>query len=119
MSKLYFGFALADSMFGGDCAITRSVLSPDTAGEMIAIAHQRGNLIPCLNPSHTATIDAMRQRFCIDVAIPDTPPQVQLAQGDSLIVMGVRGLQRLVDRHEYTEQEIDKASFSFALYTVQ
>lgn len=29
MSKLYFGFALADSMFGGDCTITRSVLSPD------------------------------------------------------------------------------------------
>ncbi len=119
MSKLFFGFALADSMFVGDCTITRSVLSPDTAGEMIAIAKQRGDLIPCLNPSHTATIDAMRQRFCIDVAIPDAPPQVQLAQGDGLIVMGVRGLPRLTDRHEYTAGEIDQAAFSFALYTVR
>lgn len=119
MSKLFFGFALADSMFVGDCTITRSVLSPDIAGEMIAIANQRGDLTSCVNKSHIPTISAMRQRFCIDVAIPDTPPQVQLAQGDSLIVMGVRGLPRLTDRHEYTADEIDKATFSFALYTVQ
>ena len=108
----YFGFALADSMFQGDCAIQRKVL---TADEVKAMA---GELTPCLNPSHQATIDAMRQRYGIDVAIPETPPRVSLGVGDSVVVMGVRGLPRLTDRHDYTEEEIAQATFTFSVYTV-
>ena len=99
----FFGFALADSMFSGDCAIQRKVL---TADEVKAMA---GELTPCLNPSHQATIDAMRKRYGIDVAIPEIPPRVSLGVGDSVVVMGVRGLPRLTDRHEYTEEEIAQA----------
>jgi hypothetical protein len=108
----FFGFALADSMFKGDCAIQRKAL---TADEVKAMA---GELTPCLNPSHQATIDAMRSRFGIDVAIPETPPRVSLGVGDSVVVMGVRGLPRLTDRHEYTEEEIAAATFTFSVYTV-
>lgn len=108
----FFGFALADSMFTGDCNIRRRTL---TADEVKAMA---GALTPCLNPSHQATIDAMRQRFGIEVAIPETPPRVSLGVGDSVVVMGVRGLPRLTDRHEYTEEEIAQATFSFSVYTV-
>ena len=72
----------------------------------------------CCNPSHAATIEAMRTRFQINVAIPESPPKVSLEMGDSIIVMGVRGLPRLTDRHEYNEQEIAQATFSFAKYTV-
>ena len=108
----YFGFALADSMFQGNCAIQRKTL---TADEVKAMA---GELTPCLNPSHQATIDAMRLRFGIDVAIPETPPRVSLGVGDSVVVMGVRGLPRLTDRHEYTEEEIAVATFSFSEYKV-
>lgn len=107
-----FGFALADSMFGGNCDIRRTVL---TAEEVKAMEKE---LVPCLNPSHKATIDAMRSRFGIDVAIPETPPKVALNTGDSIVVMGVRGLPRLTDRHEYTEEEIAAATFSFSKYTV-
>jgi hypothetical protein len=32
--------------------------------------------------------------------------------------MGVRGLPRLEGRHEYTEEEIAAATFSFSEYTV-
>ena len=108
----YFGFALSDSMFQGNCAIERKAL---TADEVKAMA---GELTPCLNPSHRATIDAMRQRYGIDVAIPETPPRVSLGVGDSVVVMGVRGLPRLTDRHEYTEEEIAQATFTFSVYTV-
>ena len=111
--KKFFGFALADSMFSGDCVIRRKALTPE---EVKAMA---GELIPCLNPSHTATIDAMRTRFGIDIAIPETPPRVSVGPGDTVIVMGVRGLPRLTDRHEYTAEEIAKATFSFSAYTVE
>jgi len=114
MSKMFFGFALADSMFSGDATIKRQVLSLDEVHQYLADP----NLIPCLNPSHVATINAMRERFGIEVAIPERPPQVQLEVGDDLIAMGVRGLPRLTDRHEYTSQEIEAATFNFAMYTV-
>ena len=110
--KKYFGFALADSMFAGNCDIHRQAL---TADEVKAMA---GELTPCLNPSHQATIAAMRQRYGIEVEIPDTPPKVVLKPGDSIVVMGVRGLPRLTDRHEYTEEEIAQATFSFSEYTI-
>lgn len=110
----YFGFALADSMFQGDCTIVRKSLTVD---EVRALA-EAGELTPCLNPSHAATIAAMRQRFGIEVEIPETPPRVAVGTGDSVVVMGVRGLPRLTDRHEYTEEEIAQATFSFSEYTV-
>ena len=113
-NKMFFGFALADSMFSGDVCINRQVLSLDEVHQYLA----NPDLVVCLNPSHVATINAMRSRFGIDVAIPERPPQVQLEVGDDLIVVGVRGLSRLTDRHEYTAQEIESATFNFAMYTV-
>lgn len=110
--RTFFGFALADSMFGGDCLISRRVLSVEEAKNMVEAA------IPCINPSHAATINAMRGHYGIDMIIPETPPQVKLNKGDSLIVMAVRGLPRLTDRHEYTEDEIVQATFEFTYYTV-
>ena len=112
--KTYFGFALADSMFSGsDVLINRKRL---TADEAVAVIKE--GVVPCLNPSHLATIDVMRKRFGIDTPIPEKPPQVVLGGGDRLLVMGVRGLPRLTDRHEYSEDEVAKATFEFSLYTV-
>jgi hypothetical protein len=112
MRTVFFGFALADSMFAGDCVINRRQLTVEEVKERVA------TFTPCLNPSHQATIDAMRSRYGIEVLIPETPPRVVVGSGDSVIVMGVRGLPRLTDRHEYTEEEIAAATFSFSEYTV-
>ena len=114
MSTTFFGFALADSMFQGDCEITRKSLNID---EVKALIEQ--GVTPCLNPSHVATINAMEKKFSIHVDIPATPPRVVVNSGDSVIVMGVRGLPRLTDRHEYTDEEIAEATFSFSIYTVK
>ena len=115
MSLTYFGFAVADGMFGAnDCSIERRMLTPEQVKEMA----RDGVLTPCLNPSHQATINAMRSRYGIEVEIPEKAPIVQLGLGDELVVMGVRGLPRLTDRHEYTEEEIAKATFTFSKYTV-
>ncbi|PIR93823.1 hypothetical protein COT97_04695 [Candidatus Falkowbacteria bacterium CG10_big_fil_rev_8_21_14_0_10_39_11] len=110
----YFGFALADSMFVGECTIDRHELTIEDVRR-----HVTHGVTPCLNPSHQATIAAMRSRFGLDVAIPANPPRVELRSGDSLIVMGVRGLPRLTDRHEYSEAEIAAATFRFSFYYVR
>ena len=110
----FFGFALADSMFANDCTIVRTTMSAEEVKKMA----ENGEFTPCLNPSHAATIAAMREKFGIDVEIPEKPPKVVLSCGDSVVVMGVRGLPRLTDRHEYSVEEIDAATFTFSKYTV-
>jgi len=112
--KIFFGFALADGMFGEkECTIYRRILSVEEVQKLIVHGVES-----CCNPSHIATVDAMRSRFGIDVMIPKAPPRVELGVGDSIMVMGVRGLPRLTDRHEYTDEEIAKATFFFSMYTV-
>jgi len=109
----YFGFAIADSMFTGDVTIRRTEISVDD------FRSDAGKVTSCLNPSHVATIEALKIRYGIDsITIPDTPPRVSLGVGDSIIVMGVRGLPRLTDRHQYTDDEIAAATFVFARYDV-
>lgn len=116
MAKIFFGFALADSMFAtvGACSITRRPLNVVEVATKVA-----GGVVSCCNPSHQATIHAMRSCFGLHVEIPETPPRVQLARLDSIIVMGVRGLPRLTDRHEYTTEEVAQATFEFSEYTVE
>ena len=108
----YFGFAIADSMIPDEADISKRKLGSDEAKVLIQSA------VPCINASHTATIEAMTERFGIQVNIPEKPPIVNLQYGDVLIVMGVRGLPRLTDRHHYTKEEIENASFKFSKYVV-
>lgn len=110
-ANLYFGFALSDSMFEGNVRIERRELDAEGAKKLIALG-----VISCCNVSHQATITAMSVRFGIEVEIPETPPHVVLKEGDSLIILGVRGLPRMVNRHEYTDEEIAQATFSFSRY---
>ena len=113
--KTYFGFGIADSMFPeGSCDIVRESLSP----ELVKFVIDEGGVIPCLNPSHKLTIDAMRTRFGINIPIPEKAPVVKLERGDRLLVMGVSGLPRLEGRHEYTAEEIEAAQFRFGSYTI-
>jgi len=117
MRKTYFGFGIADNMFPeGVINIRRNSLTTDEACEIIA---SEEGLVACLNPSHALTINVMRERFGINVPIPERAPIVALVKGDRLLVMGVSGLPRLEGRHEYTAEEIASAKFRFGLYTVE
>jgi len=112
-SMKFIGFAIADSMFDGDCVIRRKTLNVEDVRRISA-----GDCSSCCNPSHTATINAIKSRYGISVPVPETPPRVKLGRGDSVIVIGVRGLPRLTDRHEYSDEEVAKATFEFSEYTV-
>ncbi len=110
----FFGFAIGDSMFPDNCLITKKALDTKALSDHLSDP----NLQSCCNPSHKATIDVMEKKFGLTVAIPETPPRIALSSGDSIIIMGVRGLPRMTDRHEYSAEEIANAVFSFSIYTV-
>ena len=116
MGTTFFGFGLAPSMFDGNGTLEFRQLSADEARGLIAEATEKGTLKSCLNPSHVATIDAMRSRYDIDVLVPEKAPFANLMAGDSLVTMGVRGLPRLEDRHEYTKEEVASATFTFTVW---
>lgn len=115
MSKVFFGFALADSMFTQEeVSLVRKRISVKEAVDLI-----NQGVLPCLNPSHVATISAMNERFGIEVEIPAIAPKVELENGDKLIVMSIKGLPRLdATRHEYTTEEVAQATFDFSLWYV-
>lgn len=116
-SKTFFGFGLAPSMFEGQGNLAFRQVQADEAKSVIAKAMEEGTLVPCLNPSHGASIHAMRSRFGIDVPIPEKAPIAKINSGDSLVVMGISGLPRLEGRHEYTEEEVASARFNFSVWT--
>ncbi len=113
MSKVYFGFAVADGMFPPNCTSVRKPLTEEEVRAAIA-----EGVTSCCNGSHKATVDAMRLRYGFDVAIPATPPHVLLQSGDSMLVMSVRGLARLTEDRHYTAEEVANATFVFGLWTV-
>lgn len=112
----YYSFAISDSMFETDCVVSRKKITPEEAKGLL---QPEEGLQPCLNPSHKATIQAMKERFGIEVSVPETAPKVTLNRGDSLVVASIRGLTRLdATRHEYTSAEVASAKFDFALWEV-
>lgn len=113
--SIFFGFAIADSMFPEDCDPRRRKCTP----EQVKMFLDTEDIEMCLNPHHKATIDAAVNKYNLNITIPESPPKITLREGDSLIVMSVRGLPRLDNtRHEYTQEEIDKAEFAFGIWMV-
>ncbi len=110
----YFGFAFADSMLDQ----TESFLLKREPASALEI-RQAKDVISVLNPSHKPTVVAMQQRYCFEnIAIPEKAPSISLVRGDVLYAMTTRGLPRLEGTRQYTTEEIDKATFTFAKYTV-
>jgi hypothetical protein len=100
-------------MFADGTTVTRKVVNVETVRRLVA-----AGVTPAINPSHKATIDAMTSRYGIEISIPEVAPKVALNTGDQMIVMSVRGLPRLEGRHEYTDEEIEAATFEFSVWEV-
>ena len=111
----HFGFAIADSMFSPSATVSRRPLEIDEVKALLAEGY-----VSCCNPQHLATVEAAEARFGLSITAPEKAALVFLSKGDRVIVMSVRGLPRLEEnRHEYTEEEIARANFTFGLWTVE
>jgi len=108
----YFGFAISDTMFSGDLTLRRRELNIEQVRELV----DKG-VISGINPSHKGTVNLLKE-LRLDVEIPKSPPNVQLGPGDELIVMSVRGLPRLTDRHQYTPEELADAEIEYSLWEI-
>lgn len=115
MGTTYLGLAFSASMLpSGFVEMVKNDLTLDEVHKAI-----EAGVEVCFNPSHQATISALGEKHGISVEIPERPPRISLESGDSIIVLQVRGLPRLTDRHEYTPEEIAAATFSFIKIAVE
>jgi hypothetical protein len=71
----YFGFAIADSMFPTTCTVSRRSLTVEEVRDAVS-----NGVTSCLNPSHAATIAAMKVRCGIDAPIPEKAPNVRCVE---------------------------------------
>jgi hypothetical protein len=111
----FIGFAVADSMFASSALVRKSVESVESVKALLS----SGVLTSCCNASHVTTLDALKVRYGMEVPVPPTPPRVSLVKGDKVTILSVRGLPRLdATRHEYTAEEIEKATFAFSTWEV-
>jgi len=113
MRKLYVGFAFAESMVEDGAVASFSTVSVEEAKNLL-----QSDYVSACNPSHRATVVALKGRFGIDVRVPEKAPIVALNPGDRILVMKPGGLPRLEGRSEYTEEEVAKATFVFRLIEV-
>lgn len=114
MAKTFVGLAMSSTMFRGDCTILREELSADEAKGLLS-----GDVLSCCNPSHSATLVALRERYDIVVLIPETAPKVTLEPGDSLLVLSARFSRRLNEGEKFSPEEVAAANFEFVVYLVQ
>lgn len=113
MSKTFVGLAIADSMFSAEVTAVRRPLSVEDVKTMV----ESGTVISACNASHENTLKALAVKHGIQVAAQGAP-KVSLEPGDSIIVLSVRGLPRLEGTTQYTDAQVDAASFAFGLWTV-
>lgn len=108
---VFIGLAFSASMLQpGTVTLRKKDLTVDQVKEVIG----NENIVSCANPSHKATLEALKEKYGIDIPIPSKPIRVSLSSSeDAMIVLQVTGLSRLTDRHEYTRQEIEAAEFRF------
>ena len=95
-----------------DGKLSIKTIPPEQAKAIVAVG-----VVSCLNPSHKASIEVMESRFGVKVEIPPKAPSVRLQNGDRILVMGIGGLPRLENRHEYSPEEVAGAKFTFVLFT--
>lgn len=111
----YFGFAIADGMFPATARVSRRPLEVEEVKNLLALGY-----VSCCNPQHKTSLVAARQRFGLEIVVPEKAPLVSLQVEDCMLVMSIRGLPRLEEnRHEYTEEEVARATFLFGLWTVE
>jgi len=123
MATTYIGLAFFAGMLP---AGTVEMVKEDLSLEQVQEAIRQG-VVSCFNPSHTASIDALREKHGIEVEIPETPTRISLESGNAIIVLQIRGLLRLSDERreqynspgEYTPEEVNSASFSFMKIAVR
>jgi hypothetical protein len=112
MARTFVGLAMSSTMFAEEALLVRM---PINAKRVMDIAESE-ECVSCVNPSHIATIEALREKYGINLPIPETAPKVTLEPGDTLVILSARFNRRLAEGERYSAEEVAAATFEFVAY---
>ena len=111
----YVNNAIADAMFidlANEATLTRRPITPHEATAIIA-----EGVVTAFNPSHATTTTLVERRTGVAIPVAQTARRIKLGIGDRVLVVTMDGPLPRATR-EWSEEEIKKMNFSFALWTV-
>lgn len=119
-NEVYVSLNLSNTMLTGigKGTITRETVSVDYLKDLFS---QYGVIVSA-KPSQRSLIERVNATCHLDLEIPDKLTLFQLSQQHRrLVVINVQGLRRKEGSllPEYTEEELDEATFTFVKYYVQ
>lgn len=114
----YVSLALSDTMLPDRPTLNpqRVRLSPVRAKALLR--EWGGEVVSALNPSHSATIAAVKERCGVSLPVGKDAPQIVLAEGDYLLVCQAKFPRRLKEGERYSDLEIACAPISFSLWSL-
>ena len=119
-NEVYVSFSMSNTMFTGigKGTVTRENVSVDYLKKLFA----EYGVIVSAKPSQRALLERVNETYDLGLEIPEKLNLFQLSeQHRRLVVVNVAGLRRKDGSllPEYTEEELDEATFTFVKYYVQ
>ena len=119
-NEVYLSFSMSNTMFTGigKGTVTRENVSVDYLKKLFA----EYGVIVSAKPSQRALLERVNETYDLGLEIPEKLNLFQLSeQHRRLVVVNVAGLRRKDGSllPEYTEEELDEATFTFVKYYVQ
>ena len=119
-NEVYVSFSMSNTMFTGigKGTVTRENVSVDYLKKLFA----EYGVIVSAKPSQRALLERVNETYDLGLEIPEKLNLFQLSeQHRRLVVINVSGLRRKEGSlmEEYTEEELNEATFTFVKYYVQ
>ena len=119
-NEVYVSFSLSNTMFSGigKGTITREEVSADYLKDLF----KKYGVIVSAKPEQRPLLELINERYGLELEIPETLKIVQLSEKNRrLVIIVVNGLRRVNGAlaEDYTDEEIEEATFSFIKYYVQ
>ena len=119
-NEVYVSFIMRNSMLAGigKGTITRENVSADYLKSLFA----KHGVIVSATPSQGKLLKKVNDFYGLDLEIPETYNRFQLSEKNRrLVIIVVNGLRRVNGAlaEDYTDEEIEEATFSFIKYYVQ
>lgn len=108
----YVSFSISNRIFPTNCGISKSRLTVIEAQLLI----EHATVVAAQNTF--VAVEALLDRYGIDLKIPDVEEDLALQSGDAVVVITVMALPRRLDVARYTRNQIAQSFFQFSLYEV-
>ncbi len=119
-NEVFVSFSISDTMFSGlgKGTITREPVSADYLKDLFA----KYGVIVSAKPEQKKLLEKVNEVYGLDLEIPENMKIIQLSEKNRrLVLITVQGLRRVHGSllSEYTDEELEEATFGFVKYYVQ